>query len=91
MQRSVNWPPSFALCATGHTGSVTAVAMGEVDGEPVVVSGSEDQTVRLGGIKSDGAPPLGLVGQSTKAGDLLTALAKEIREAGNRGEELKSN
>ena len=32
---------------TGHTASVNAVALGEVDGEPVVVSGSDDGTVRL--------------------------------------------
>ena len=27
---------------TGHTGSVHAVAVGQVDGRPVVVSGSDD-------------------------------------------------
>jgi WD40 repeat protein len=32
---------------TGHAGTVVAVALGEVDGEPVVVSGGEDRTVRL--------------------------------------------
>jgi WD40 repeat protein len=31
----------------GHTSRVTAVALGEVDGEPVVVSGGLDKTVRL--------------------------------------------
>ena len=31
----------------GHTTPVSAVALGEVDGEPVVVSGSDDETVRL--------------------------------------------
>ena len=31
----------------GHTDDVTAVALGEVDGEPVVVSGGLDETVRL--------------------------------------------
>jgi WD40 repeat protein len=32
---------------TDHTSDVNAVALGEVDGEPVVVSGGEDQTVRI--------------------------------------------
>ena len=32
---------------TGHTGGVTAVAVGELDGRPVVVSGSNDATVRV--------------------------------------------
>ena len=32
---------------TGHTKFVTAVALGEVQGKPVVVSGSSDGTVRL--------------------------------------------
>ena len=32
---------------TGHTGGVTAVAVGELDGRPVVVSGSVDRTVRV--------------------------------------------
>jgi WD40 repeat protein len=32
---------------TGHENYVNAVAMGEVDGEPVVVSGSSDGIMRL--------------------------------------------
>ncbi len=32
---------------TGHTGRVTAMAVGELDGRPVVVSGSTDSTVRV--------------------------------------------
>ena len=32
---------------TGHTGGVTAVAVGELDGRPVVVSGDDDSTVRV--------------------------------------------
>ena len=32
---------------TGHTGAVRAVAVGELDGRPVVVSGSSDGTVRV--------------------------------------------
>ncbi|WP_405985211.1 caspase family protein [Streptomyces sp. NBC_00872] len=40
---------------TGHTNVVTCVAVGELDGEPVVVSGSEDGTVRIWGAAS-GAP-----------------------------------
>ena len=31
----------------GHTGAVESVAVGELDGPPVVVSGSSDQTVRV--------------------------------------------
>ena len=36
----------------GHTGYVSAVALGEVDDEPVVVSGSDDGTVRLWNARS---------------------------------------
>jgi WD40 repeat protein len=32
---------------TGHTGSVNAVAMGQLEGRPVIVSGSADRTVRV--------------------------------------------
>ena len=32
---------------TGHSGAVNAVAVGEVEGRPVVVSGSDDGTVRV--------------------------------------------
>lgn len=32
---------------TGHTNLVTPVAVGEVDGRPIAVTGSEDQTVRI--------------------------------------------
>jgi WD40 repeat protein len=32
---------------TGHTSSVNAVALDEVKGEPVVISGSWDNTMRL--------------------------------------------
>jgi WD40 repeat protein len=32
---------------TGHTGEVSAVAAAEVDGRPVVISGSNDRTVRV--------------------------------------------
>ena len=32
---------------TGHDGPVTAVAVGELEGRPVVVSGSDDKTVRV--------------------------------------------
>ena len=32
---------------TGHTGPVRVVAMGELDGRPIVVSGSLDETVRV--------------------------------------------
>ncbi|MGH3613108.1 MAG: hypothetical protein ACRDRK_11040 [Pseudonocardia sp.] len=35
------------LTASGHTGPVTGVAFGQLDGRPVVVSGSDDQTVRV--------------------------------------------
>jgi len=32
---------------TGHTGRVLAVAVGELDGRPIVVSGGDDTTVRV--------------------------------------------
>ena len=43
------WPPAppSASRFTGHTGTVNAVAAGELDGRTVVVSGSGDRTVRV--------------------------------------------
>ena len=32
---------------TGHTDEVNAVAVGQLDGRPIVVSGSDDHTARL--------------------------------------------
>jgi WD40 repeat protein len=32
---------------TGHTAAVEAVALGQVDGQPIVVSGSHDRTIRV--------------------------------------------
>jgi WD40 repeat protein len=32
---------------TGHTGPIRAVAVGELDGRPVAVSGADDRTVRV--------------------------------------------
>ena len=32
---------------TGHDGPVNAVAVGELDGRPMVISGSDDRTVRV--------------------------------------------
>jgi WD40 repeat protein len=46
--RWARWMPSAPHRVIGrHTDSVSAVALGEVDDEPVVVSGSWDMTVRL--------------------------------------------
>ena len=46
--RWADWMPSAPnMTLGGHTDDVHAVALGEVDGEPVVVSGSRDKTVRL--------------------------------------------
>jgi WD40 repeat protein len=39
---------------TGHAGGVTAVAVGELDGYPVVVSGSSDRTVRVWDLATGG-------------------------------------
>ena len=41
---------------TGHTDGVTAVAVGELDGRPVVVSGSRDATVRVWDLATGGNP-----------------------------------
>jgi WD40 repeat protein len=38
-------PPHHTF--TGHTGWVRAVALGQIEGRTVVVSGSDDQTVRI--------------------------------------------
>jgi WD40 repeat protein len=40
---------------TGHTGSISAVAVGERDSRPVVVSASEDTTVRVWHLNSVGS------------------------------------
>ena len=40
---------------TGHTGRVRAVAAAELDGRPVVISGSSDDTVRVWDLAT-GAP-----------------------------------
>ena len=54
-----------------HTSRVTAVALGEVDGEPVVVSGGADDTVRLWDARS--GQPRGQPLRATR--DRVTAVA----------------
>ena len=43
------WPPAppRGEPLTGHDGAVEAVAVGELDGRAVIVSGGEDGTVRV--------------------------------------------
>jgi WD40 repeat protein len=41
---------------TGHTSGVWAVAVGELDGRPIVVSGSLDSTVRVSDLATGGNP-----------------------------------
>jgi WD40 repeat protein len=41
------WHRTRGELLIGHSGSVNAVALGEVNGEPVVVSGADDEMVRL--------------------------------------------
>ena len=53
---------------TGHTGLVNAVAVGELDGRPVAVSGGADGTVRVSDLAS-----------GTPAGDPLTGHAGWVR------------
>ena len=63
--------PARGVPLRGHTNTVTAVALGEVDGEPVVVSGSFDQTVRLWDTRSGQPRSEPLTGHT----DLVTAVA----------------
>ena len=58
---------------TGHAGWVNAVAVGELDGRPVVVSGGTDRTVRVWDLAS-----------GTPAGDPFTGHAGGSR-GGGRG------
>ncbi len=49
------WDPRTGRMLTrldGHGGTVTALAAGELDGEPVLLSGSEDNTVRLWSLRT---------------------------------------
>jgi WD40 repeat protein len=66
------WQPATAHYLIGrHEGEVTSVAVGEVDGRPVAVSGSEDETVRVWDLHT-GAP----VGQPlTGHTSVVTAVA----------------
>ena len=51
------WPPATPVGGpfTGHGGEVLAVAAAELDGRPVVISGSDDRTVRVWDLAT-GAP-----------------------------------
>lgn len=44
----VRYRPSH-LELTGHTGGVNSVAAGELEGRPVLISGSSDYTIRVWG------------------------------------------
>ena len=66
---------------TGHTRWVTAVAVGELDGRPVVVSGGADSTVRVSDLGTSGNPRvirLGVaVGSVTKPKNDLVVIGHE--------------
>ncbi|MGH8910052.1 MAG: hypothetical protein ACRD0K_27045, partial [Egibacteraceae bacterium] len=73
---------------TGHTGWVAAVAFGVVDGDPVLVSGSYDSTVRLWDARTGQARGQPLTGHTdrvaavafgTVAGDPIIATGGEDR------------
>jgi WD40 repeat protein len=52
---------------TGHTDAVFAVAVGELDGRPVVVSGSRDSTVRVSDLATSGNPRVIRLGVSVRS------------------------
>ena len=41
---------------TGHTDAVSAVAAAQLDGRPVVISGSDDKTVRVWDLEARAHP-----------------------------------
>jgi WD40 repeat protein len=46
--RWTRWNPQAArITFTGHTGGVSGVAVAELDGRPIAISGSDDRTVRV--------------------------------------------
>ena len=74
---------------TGHTGGVTAVAVGELDGRPVVVSGSNDSTVRVCDL---GTPVTGSAARpSIGTGQRVDEYSKTESRVGHRGPPLLSS
>jgi WD40 repeat protein len=73
--RWAQWNPQVArLTLTGHTDNVTAVAVGELDGRPIAVSGSRDRTLRLWDLAS--GTPIGQPLTGHTDGVLVVAVAE---------------
>jgi hypothetical protein len=62
-------PASFNRALEGHTGSVLSVGFGVVDDTPIIVSGSNDRTVRVWDART-GAPTAILEGHTDRVGSV---------------------
>jgi hypothetical protein len=77
--RWAHWQASgTARQLIGHTGSVGAVALGEVDGLPVIVSGSRDMSVRVWDARSGQPRGQPLIGHTEVVGAVALGMIDDL-------------